>query len=166
MYCGTRFRSRLEARWAAFFDLICLPWQDEPIDLRGYIPDFVVGSNPDHVVEVKQILTDDELSQKVNLYSDKIAKSGWTGRATILGVGPNIVVTGGMVDQVWACDVGRFAKYIYRDDATPEEGLIVERCAEEYCDGDDGFMFLGDEVYDFWNQAGNTVQWNAKVIRS
>lgn len=41
-YAGVQFRSRLEARWAAFFDLVGWRWEYEPIDLAGYIPDFVV----------------------------------------------------------------------------------------------------------------------------
>jgi hypothetical protein len=42
MYAGVQFRSRLEARWAAFFDLLGWKWDYEPIDLAGYIPDFLV----------------------------------------------------------------------------------------------------------------------------
>lgn len=42
-YRGTRFRSRLESRWAAFFDLLGFEWQYEPFDARGYIPDFLLN---------------------------------------------------------------------------------------------------------------------------
>ncbi len=42
MYSGVRFRSRLEARWAAFFDLVAWPWEYEPLDLVGWVPDFRV----------------------------------------------------------------------------------------------------------------------------
>lgn len=41
-YAGVQFRSRLEARWAAMFDLLGWKWEYEPIDLNGYIPDFIV----------------------------------------------------------------------------------------------------------------------------
>lgn len=44
IYNGTRFRSRNEARWALFFDLIEEPWSYEPrrFNLRhgSYLPDF------------------------------------------------------------------------------------------------------------------------------
>src|SRR6266849_9023699 len=43
MYKNVLFRSRLEARWAAFFDLIGWTWAYEPIDLIGWTPDFVVS---------------------------------------------------------------------------------------------------------------------------
>lgn len=41
-YAGVRFRSRLEARWAAFFDVVGWKWEYEPIDLPGWSPDFRV----------------------------------------------------------------------------------------------------------------------------
>jgi hypothetical protein len=42
MYNGVQYRSRLEARWAAFFDLIGWQHEYEPIDLPGWSPDFRV----------------------------------------------------------------------------------------------------------------------------
>jgi len=43
-YKGYRFRSRLEARWAVFFDALGIEWQYEPegynIDGAYYLPDF------------------------------------------------------------------------------------------------------------------------------
>lgn len=45
-YAGCRFRSRLEARWAVFFDQADIPWEYEPEgfivgpDQRPYLPDF------------------------------------------------------------------------------------------------------------------------------
>lgn len=47
-YAGCRFRSRLEARWAVFFDRIGIAWEYEPEgymigpegDQRPYLPDF------------------------------------------------------------------------------------------------------------------------------
>lgn len=42
MYDGVQYRSRLEARWAAFFDLAEWQHEYEPIDLPGWSPDFRV----------------------------------------------------------------------------------------------------------------------------
>ena len=39
-YAGVNFRSRLEARWAAFFDLNGFNWEYEPCDFDGWCPDF------------------------------------------------------------------------------------------------------------------------------
>jgi hypothetical protein len=57
MYLGTKFRSRLEARWAAFFDLVGWRWEYEPVDLCGWVPDFVlIGANGTPCyVEIKPI---------------------------------------------------------------------------------------------------------------
>lgn len=45
-YAGHRFRSRLEARWAVFFDHLGIRWQYEPqgfnIQGRPYLPDFLL----------------------------------------------------------------------------------------------------------------------------
>jgi hypothetical protein len=59
-YNGTNFRSRLEARWAAFFDLLGWNWEYEAVDRDGWIPDFLVmGSGASRIepvlVEVKPI---------------------------------------------------------------------------------------------------------------
>ena len=55
-YKGYRFRSRLEARWAVFFDALGVEWQYEPQPFRlgdgtGYLPDFCLEG--DTWVEVK-----------------------------------------------------------------------------------------------------------------
>lgn len=53
-YAGVKFRSRTEARWAAFFDLVGLKWDYEPFDLEGWAPDFLLRTKIGHVlVEVK-----------------------------------------------------------------------------------------------------------------
>lgn len=55
-YKGYRFRSRLEARWAVFFDAMGVDWEYEPegFDLGHglkYLPDFLVSGK--YYVEVK-----------------------------------------------------------------------------------------------------------------
>jgi hypothetical protein len=65
-YRGVEFRSRLEARWAAFFDLAGWKWEYEPFDLPGWNPDFRVifpcyhsqcGESHSLLVEVKPYMT-------------------------------------------------------------------------------------------------------------
>lgn len=55
-YAGCRFRSRLEARWAVFFDALGIDWQYEPqgfmVDTRPYLPDFYLPASQTWV-EVK-----------------------------------------------------------------------------------------------------------------
>ena len=87
IYRGARFRSRLEARWAAFFDLVSWRWEYEPIDLNGYIPDFVLMFPAGPVlVEVKPAFGVDAL---IAAASTQIGRSGWSSTnlddAVILG---------------------------------------------------------------------------------
>lgn len=53
VYAGTRFRSRLEARWAYMFDALGWQWEYEPFDLPGWIPDFIVMGGREFLVEIK-----------------------------------------------------------------------------------------------------------------
>lgn len=79
-YKGYLFRSRLEARWAVFFDEIGAKWEYEPEgyvleDGTMYLPDFLVhgvrgrgcDKKGDIYVEVKGVLTQDDL-HKISLF--------------------------------------------------------------------------------------------------
>jgi hypothetical protein len=54
-YKGRQYRSRLEARVAAFFDIINMDAEYEPIDLNGWSPDFALKTTKGNTcyVEVK-----------------------------------------------------------------------------------------------------------------
>lgn len=54
-YDGIRYRSRLEARWAAMFDMLGWRHHYEPMDLNGWIPDFLLEGSTNVLVEVKPI---------------------------------------------------------------------------------------------------------------
>jgi hypothetical protein len=85
-YRGVQMRSRAEARWAALFDEWGWRWLYEPIDLDGYIPDFLVTRGKEQVlIEVKGDVTQlEELAQ----HRGKIDRSGWTGTVLLLGATP------------------------------------------------------------------------------
>jgi hypothetical protein len=64
IYRGRQYRSRLEAKWAAFFDLMHWEHEYEPLDLGQWSPDFSLlghpglrDSEPPFLVEVKPIQT-------------------------------------------------------------------------------------------------------------
>jgi len=59
-YAGCRFRSRLEARWAVFFDALGIRWsyEDQGYELPSgrYLPDFrLLDAHPDLWAEVKGV---------------------------------------------------------------------------------------------------------------
>lgn len=76
-YAGCRFRSRLEARWAVFFDTLGIEWQYEPegFDIEGtpYLPDFYLSKTKTWV-EVKG--SEDDFRDKEALYAYAIDFGG------------------------------------------------------------------------------------------
>lgn len=91
-YAGCRFRSRLEARWAVFFDAMGITWQYEAqgyelsdrlyvlgtTDPIYYLPDFWLPKFNLHV-EVKGSLTDHELARTLTLAAALSAPQGGCG---------------------------------------------------------------------------------------
>lgn len=76
-YLGFRFRSRLEARWAVFFQKLGVQWEYEPegFDLGGtyYLPDFRVQcGETTHWFEVKPPNT--KSSDKFSKFSDLVTR--------------------------------------------------------------------------------------------
>jgi len=80
-YKGYRFRSRLEARWAVYFDAIGAKWQYEPEgydleELGYYLPDFFVSinwhkeyKNPGNFVEIKGSMPEEIEFEKIKRLS-------------------------------------------------------------------------------------------------
>ncbi|MDP9312779.1 MAG: hypothetical protein M3R24_18145 [Chloroflexota bacterium] len=73
LYNGYRFRSRLEARWAVFFDALDIryEYEKEGYDLNGlwYLPDFWLPKQQAWV-EIKPMEPSDEEMQKASLLSE------------------------------------------------------------------------------------------------
>jgi hypothetical protein len=86
-YAGSMFRSRLEARWASFFDLCGWRWTYEPDDMDGYIPDFKLWFRTPLLVEVKPINWDESERDESILEEArlKFINAGISGEALILG---------------------------------------------------------------------------------
>lgn len=102
-YAGCRFRSRLEARWAVFFDQLQIKWEYEPqgyvVDGTPYLPDFWLPESATWV-EVKGHMTADQFATLANAalpsglparpHSDEaISPVEYTPRVLILGKIPN-----------------------------------------------------------------------------
>lgn len=105
---GYRFRSRLEARWAVFFDACGYQWEYEPegYELEGgirYLPDFKIfgeDSNGDYNVflcEVKpsgKKLTSQEQA-KITAFQKAVEEDVYSGgRKLICGYGDFIILEG------------------------------------------------------------------------
>ena len=83
IYSGIQMRSRLEAQWAAFFDHMGWKWEYEPVDLKGWIPDFLLRTQSRvYYVEVKPITSRSEFDK----YWPKIAKANPNHAVLLVGV--------------------------------------------------------------------------------
>lgn len=180
-YAGVQFRSRLEAKWAAMFDLLGFTWEYEPIDLNGYIPDFVlpVGEQP-LLVEVKPILNwpcpvfgctkcnpgDAAHRDAHDAPFEKISTSGWTGDSMLVGAHPPRA-------QNFESGIGRFKCFQEKYPSTAvvrvclkclEAGKINRGIAPDACAcqcGGCGTAATNVRLAPLWREAGNRVQWRA-----
>lgn len=135
-YAGVQFRSRLEARHAAYWDLIEQAWKYEPLDLHGYIPDFLIETfNPRApliLVEIKP----GYFTEGWEEHGKKIDESGWHGPSRILGSDPSVM----------------FLRYPHRpyDEIDSDERWDRARPA------------LEENWEEIWIEAGNLVQWKGR----
>jgi hypothetical protein len=170
VYRGIRFRSRAEARWAAFFDLMRWTWHYEPVDLEGYIPDFILDFADSTIFEVKGgALSLEDLED----HQAKLEMTSWSGEAVLVGahplwgdhdgINPTLGLIGERISDAydWApCRVHRCA-ICCRVSVHHEHGSW--RC--RVCGCHDGNRYIGgieaSELNLAWAEACNMTQWNA-----
>ncbi|HEX2554219.1 MAG TPA: hypothetical protein VHL98_10985 [Microvirga sp.] len=133
-YGGTRFRSRLEARWAAFFDLCGWTWDYEPLDLEGWCPDFVIRTPLCPVfVEVKPAEPDGEMARLPEFAK---AVAHWRDvQVLLLGMAPR-----GLPDY-------------------PVGALAGPPAAAAYSWAELAPLLTVRRPVALWRRAGNSVQW-------
>ncbi|MBB2819015.1 UNVERIFIED_ORG: hypothetical protein GGD59_002260 [Rhizobium esperanzae] len=138
LYNNVQFRSRLEARWAAFFDLAGIEWDYEPFDLDGWAPDFMLRTSIGHIlVEVKPVDTDEFNSQDMQF--DKAFRYWSQHQVLLLGIGP-----------------------IEKRDLL---GVILDppdNARHGWLDVMDALMVSDSEA--LWRKAGNIVQWKQPKV--
>lgn len=93
-YKGYRFRSRLEARWAVFFDALGIKWEYEPEgydlgEVGWYLPDFRLPEH-DLWIEVKGQTPDDAELQKATKLGEKLYQA-------------TLIVSGNIGEHKWEC---------------------------------------------------------------
>lgn len=85
VYKGYRFRSRLETRWAIFFDSLGIEWEYEPEGIvlnngKCYLPDFyLINFNCYFEVKRKGIKNTREGQEAVAKISDGMEQDSWAG---------------------------------------------------------------------------------------
>lgn len=151
-YAGTIFRSRHEAAWARTFDALGLPWNYEPTDLDGYIPDFdLLFENAPLLIEIKP------LEEAFESAKAKIELSGWPGEAAIL-VDAESRTVGVMTDgEAWDTAVLAFC-------LSCQKPTIVQECGRwscRNCGADSRSLWWAWDAREQWREAKNLVQWRA-----
>lgn len=171
-YAGTNFRSRLEARWAAFFDLVGWSWVYEPFDADGWIPDFLIEGNRPFLVEVGPCVSVEDFRAK----SEKPA--AYPSLPTlILGVAPRVLRDSelgermgycGLIANEWPGVVG----YAFWTVSKDHRRLCVYQDESYHYPTGEGWTdlwhldFTGmDWVDALWKRAGNDVQWKPSPER-
>lgn len=151
MYAGVQFRSRLEAKWAAMFDLLEWPWEYEPIDLEGYIPDFILYGKL--LVEVKPLLWSVSREPEAIEVAKKIDIGGWTGCSVLLGAR--------FIDNSVRENCDTYIRIgLMRQPLAPGDRWDAFTGNSPY-DGVDYLKPFGCEVFSKWREAGNCTQWRA-----
>lgn len=182
---GVQFRSRLEARWAAFFTLLGWEWAYEPFDLEGYIPDFLLHFPDPVLVEVKPTLIRDGRDEHNQIYAEvaeRIKATSWGRRpALIVGSMPTHCASrkefyvGAFTSDINpGCDHGDAVDY----DAVILSDHGRDKCRHRWphwCLGSMGLargrcLTTGDRhegndscsnLVTLWLEAGNQVQWRS-----
>ncbi len=172
---GVRYRSRLEAKWAAMFDLLGWRFQYEPMDLDGWIPDFaLLGKGPPVLVEVKPALEFDE------------ATAADIERAILNGPQHDVLLLGAVLPQSGHYYPGEALGWLGESIHSPDGVCLGWGPAEagrtadggwDFFHGDHSWRYRLTDVYDgnahvlapemgdlqsLFDAAGNSTQWRAR----
>lgn len=184
-YNGRVYRSRLEARYAAFFERLAWPYEYEPTDLHGYIPDFIITGIEPMLIEVKPFVPPFENEDVVTTCS-RIADGGWLGDALVVGAAhridnePDHEPVLSLVDSDGELRLAPNPKHlrsrrcvgrmrdgddVWRDAFIGRDGTIWHVTHDDDTSwlSSEDFMHLGIA----WAEAGNITQWaRPRVITS
>lgn len=181
-YSCVQFRSRLEARWAAFFDIVGWKWDYEPFDLDGWTPDFLIKGKVPTLVEVKPAYFSEFESLSINQAKVAAGKAFRTAarqreiqqfEIMVIGAGPFLS------EGTWALGVMALGRQFSgadiaelhggygrnKLDYAARFGSFQYRIGGQH-NGDHHIKRIdGDSPLDLWREAGNKVQWHPHRLR-
>lgn len=166
-YNRVNFRSSLEAKWACVLDLLKIEWEYEPLALgtpeNGYIPDFIVhtklfsGQASQSVspvlVEIRPLLEAKDYRETI----DRIARSGWTGAAVVLGA--TVRRREFWIEKPeWWCGYGHPKVREFHAEPVSNEWFQVGLHRDS--SGQTMFAFGGEyDLTPIWKEAQNRTRW-------
>jgi hypothetical protein len=165
LYAGVMFRSRLEARWAAFFDLLGWEWKYEPVDLDGWTPDFYLKFPCSHsecngchdlYVEVKPYSRDEQFEGH---FAYKVEYGCVMGEVDEDGVCRGVSIGADGAGR-FGLDSGVARFMIGHGDGGGDYDLRF------FVPNDGNCGSLANSLsMELWKEAGNKVQWQARRSR-
>jgi hypothetical protein len=182
VYDSMRFRSRLEAKWARFFDLCGWKWSYEPYDFAGWIPDFAIGDELQTLVEVKSIMRLNQMPLADMMKIERAVRDGHT--VLVLGADPTCWLGGSIQNmcpcvgaRFWGCDES-WNEFMFEDihfgfplcaNGKPglssiEQSWINAVWTHDDTEpgqvwGDNGRMDANTTLVMYWRKACNETQW-------
>lgn len=165
-YNGINFRSRLEARWAAFFNFCGWSWEYESRPLGEWIPDFVLKTQLGELfVEVKPAVSsvlEKELERLMRLYSIErgilLKEPTWDKGIGCAQLGDVTVIKDGKrhFSSSWLgecsfCDQ-RISLFLFS-----EENFRCSSCGCHRTDGVPCSSSVAEDVELFWKSAASKV---------
>ncbi|MDH0117390.1 hypothetical protein N7379_23155 [Rhizobium pusense] len=181
-YNSVQFRSRLEARWAAFFDLAEIKWDYEPFDLDGWTPDFLIKGKVPALIEVKPLYFSEFESLSIDQAKTAAGKAFRSAsqrrenpqfETIVLGAGPF------RSEGTWALGVMALERQLGSADLaelhqgygpntldySARFGSFQYRVGGQH-NGDHHIRRIRDNrPIDLWREAGNKVQWHPHRLR-
>lgn len=183
---GVTFRSRLEAKWATMFSLLGIPWEYEPFDADGYIPDFLLLGDDPVLVEVKPAATLTECEAYVARLS-RALHGHWAHDILIVGASPTLpkppnycgwegdFIVGLLAEyfdpSVWAGELSPPPEWVWAPAAWNCCGLCggtsfihtEQSYRSRLCGHYDGDHYVGQVhgLRALWNKASDKTRWTA-----
>lgn len=186
LYNGIYFRSRLEAKWAAFFDQMGWTWLYEPTELNGWFPDFEVGT-VGTLVEVKPFRSLQDFEDEVIPKITAAMMTFWQDRrdVVLLGEDPRFMWTSDHIHQLYGKTPGWHVVFdevtigdlngpdSWRRNGPDVKQVVLTSVNQSWHDRitgmyDGAYSFpgeIGEEgnaklVADAWKNATNATQWS------
>lgn len=177
-YRGRTYRSRLEARWAAFFDLLGWDVEYEPMDLGAWSPDFLIRSpeGAEVLVEVKPITSfEKDIAAKMARATHEVRSEA---SLLLVGLAPQTLNSGLVLGWYGSPEDGRPSAswsqaFVYWTPLADKPGMRADILWADAFDGTEhyhtalGFdyvlpdqrQFYGVHAKALWARASSIVQW-------
>lgn len=158
VYKGCQFRSRLEASWVAFFDLVGWQWEYEPFDMKGWTPDFLLHFKTKALVECKP--TEESCRETM-----RQLQSGWANQTfdiLVLGNGFGEDNICGWISDAPPYEFGFDEALVYTctncHQVTLRSFNNSYHCRKRGCYDGDRYLTLGEDFKSVWNEAKSLVR--------